>query len=112
MKILPHVVLIGGLLLAACSNSAPKCADKPTIDLVLQIAREEIVRQLGQPMVNQLEMRLDAIRTTASDSKTGAQQCAAQLIFKGPAGESKSDITYKSERTDQDGRQYVTVFGL
>ena len=39
MKILPHVVLISGLLLAACSNSAPKCADKPTIDLVLQIAR-------------------------------------------------------------------------
>ena len=112
MRSTPFVALAAMLFMAACTSPAPKCADKATINLVLQIAREELVRKFGQAVADQIELRLDAIRTTASDDKTGAQQCAAQLVGKGAASEGKSDITYKSELTDKDRRQYVTVWGL
>ena len=99
------------VLVSGCSNSAPKCSDQKTIDLVLQIAKQELAKKLSQETLDKVGMNLDAIRTTESDEKTGKQKCAAQMIFKGPGGESKADITYASEKTDK-GEQYVTVYGL
>lgn len=99
------------VFVAGCSNSAPKCSDKKTADLVYEIAKREYSKVFPGKAIDGISFRLDSIRTTAIDDKTGAQSCAAQLVLKGPNGELPLDITYKSEMTDK-GSQYVTVWGL
>ncbi len=106
------IVMFVGSVLSGCSNSAPKCSDSETIELVEQITLQKIAETYGQDTANGMEISVDAIRTTESNDKTGAQQCAAQLTFKGPIGEKSFDITYKSEKTDKGDEFYVTVYGL
>lgn len=114
MNRLTIVVLLSGIaaFAAGCSDPAPKCSDQRTIDLVFDITKQELRKTLPKEVIDSITLNLNAIRTTAVDEKTGAQSCAAQLMIKGPRGEAPSDITYKSEKTDKDNRQIVTVWGL
>jgi len=105
-------VLFTGAVITGCSSSAPKCSDTETTDLVKQIAKEQLAKLQGQEIADQIEMSVDAIRTTDSNDKTGAQQCAAQLTLKGPNGENSLDITYTSEKTDKGDEFFVNVYGL
>lgn len=106
------VLFIVAIGLSACSSEAPKCSAPETIKLVRQIVKEELVTHFGQEFTSMLEIELNAIRTTDTNKKTGAQQCAAQLNLKGPGGVDTLDIIYTCELTDKDDEFYVTVYGL
>lgn len=114
MKRFARVALLSGIAMfaAGCSKSAPKCSDQTTIDLVFDITKRELQKTIAQEAIDSISLSLHAIRTTSTDDKTGAQSCAAQLVMKGERGEAPIDITYKSERTDKDNQQIVTVWGL
>ena len=114
MKLLPLASSIAlSLVLASCSQSAPKCGEKEVTDLVTQIAGREMANQIGAEAAKAFSYEVQAIRTTGSNEKTGAQQCAAELKIKASnGGVNELPITYTVERTD-DGKQfYVNVFGL
>lgn len=100
------------LVITGCSKSAPKCSDTETLDLVKKIAMEELEKQVDKEIASRISLGFEAIRTTDANEKTGAQQCAADLIVTGPAGSNKLPITYKSERTDKADEFYVSVYGL
>ena len=111
------IVYVGAALviiatLGACSQSAPKCSDSETVQLVKEITRDEMVSQLGQEVSDSIKLEVGAIRTTDFNEKTGSQECAAQLSMTGPGGTETADITYTSEKTDAGKEFYVTVYGL
>ena len=72
-----------------------------------------MANQLGAEAAKAFSYDVQAIRTTETNEKTGAQQCAAELKINASSGGSNAlPITYTVERTD-DGKQfYVNVFGL
>jgi hypothetical protein len=107
------LILVFIISFSACSKSAPGCADKETVDLVIQITKDKIVENFGQQVADSLELRLDNIRTQNKDNKTGMCLCAAEITSVGPNGSNNIPITYKSELIDgNDEKFYVTVFGL
>jgi hypothetical protein len=93
-------------------KSAPKCDAAETIEAVKQTAREELIRQMNNDLTRDITFRLEAIRTTDFNEKTGKQACACNLIFISPNGESPLPITYTSELTDKGDKFIVTVYGL
>lgn len=108
------LIVCASVLVGSCSKSVPKCSDDQTVDLVIQIARDEYKKSVRR----ELGLSLSAIRTTGSNSETGAQSCAASLSIEGIPGifpnqtlSKTVDITYTSELTD-DGQLYVEVIGL
>ena len=111
-KILGALVVSAVFLSAGCSNSAPKCSDKETLDLVKEIAMDTLVEQIGRDFASKVSFAVNAIRTTDVNEKTGAQECAAELEISGPAGVNSIDITYTSEKTYKADEFYVTVYGL
>jgi len=101
------------LFLAACSPSVPKCSDDQTIDLVKEIADREMGRQLGAEAAKMYSYDVQAIRTTNTNDKTGAHECAAELkIIAKNGGGNSIPITYTVEKTEDTGQLYVNVFGL
>ncbi len=111
-KILVSIPLLA--LLGGCSPSVPKCGDEETIDLVKQIANDEMKNQLGGEAAKIFSYTVKAIRTTDEHDKTGAYECAAQLeIHASTTGQSSEiPITYTVEATDKGDEFYVNVFGL
>jgi len=109
-KIVGTIIVLG--VVSGCSNSAPKCSDEKTINLVKQIAKEKLVASFGEKSANMIELSIGAIRTTDSNEKTGTQQCAAQLTMKGEGGSKSADFTYKVEKTDDGEEFFVTAYGL
>jgi len=104
-------MFLGGSL-TGCSQSVPTCSDSEATDLVLQISNAEIVKVHGQEAAKTLELEVQAIRTTDTNSKTGAFSCAANLSMKGPKGSDNVPITYTVEMTDNGEEIYVNVYGL
>lgn len=102
------------LLLGGCSPSVPKCGDAETIDLVKQIANDEMTNQLGAEAAKLFTYSVNAIRTTDEHEKTGAFECAAQLeVHASTTGQSNElPITYTVEATDKGDEFYVNVYGL
>ena len=101
-------------LLAGCGNKAPGCSDEETKNLVIQIARGELIKVFGKENADKLKLTLEFIRTKEVNKDTGSCDCAADLVITGPDG-SKSEkipITYTSELTDKKDQFYVTVYGL
>lgn len=103
-------------IFTGCSNSAPKCSDDSTVDLVKDIVRGQLAKTItyGKKEASQVELIIDAIRTTDVNEETGCQNCAAQLIIKNTKGISSKplDFTYISEKTDDGDQQLVTVYGV
>ncbi len=114
MKKLVIPALLSTLVITGCSTSVPKCSDEETIDLVKQIADEEMANQLGPAMAKLFSYKVTAIRTTNTHEKTGAHECAAQLgITASNTGMTNElPITYTVELTDDKKEFYVTVYGL
>lgn len=101
------------LVLASCSQSAPKCGEREVTDLVKEIAGREMTKQLGADASKLFSFDVQAIRTKETNEKTGAQQCAAELkINASNGGTNELAITYTVERTDDGKSIYVNVFGL
>lgn len=104
----------GAVTLAGCSASAPKCSDDETVDLVKEIANDEMINQLGPEMGKLFSYSVSAIRTTHSDEKTGSFECAAQLEIKASNTNQTNEIPieYTVEITDNEEEFFVTVYGL
>ncbi|HCS45549.1 MAG TPA: hypothetical protein DIW52_22440 [Pseudomonas sp.] len=96
------------LALSACSNSVPSCSDKKTTDLVTDIVKRELTKQLGAAVVNALKYNIVDIRTTDKNENTGAYKCAANVEMTGPVKTNTSPLWYTVEATD-DGSFYVNV---
>ncbi|ABN60158.1 hypothetical protein [Shewanella baltica] len=104
--------ILGCAIITGCSDEAPSCSDDETQGLVIQISKDELKKQVGQGVVDLVTLELTGIRTTDFNEKTGAQECAAELVFSGKNGKDSIDITYKSELVDNEDQFYVTVYGL
>ncbi len=110
-----NVLLVMGLssLLVGCGGGAPACSDTETKDLVRQIASEEMAKQIGGEAAKQFSYKVNAIRTTDTNEKTGANECAAQLeVIASNGGTNELPIEYTVEVTDDKEEFYVTVYGL
>jgi hypothetical protein len=105
--------------IASCGTKAPECGDQQVQDLATQIIKDTSRKQMealypyGMPdeiknKLDNLKLSLAAIRTTATNKETGAQECAAEL----DNGTGKVAITYKVELTNKKGEFYVTVNGI
>ena len=106
-------MIIISIFIGGCSQSAPKCSDKETTDLVKEKAYGELVKQVGAEKVKGVSFTVKGIRTKKTNKKTGACECAADLEITHQNGKSGSiPITYTVEITDDRKELYVTVFGL
>ena len=121
MKLICRMIVITGcaVLLAACGSKAPECGDQQVQDLATQIIKDKSRKQMEalypfempddiKNKLDNLKLSLAAIRTTATNEETGAQECAAEL----DNGTGKVAITYKVELTNKKGEFYVTVNGI
>ena len=106
-------VVVVAMTLSACTESVPKCGDSGATELVIQIADREMINQLGEEEAKIFTYAVEAIRTTKTNQKTGAHECAADLKINVKNGKSQSlPITYTVEKTDDGENIYVNVFGL
>ena len=113
MKIIPTLsTFIIAVVLTGCSNTAPKCSDQETQDLVIQISKDELVKQAGKDLASKVKLELSFIRTTDTNEKVGSFKCAAELVAIVDGVSNSSDITYTVELSDNGEEFYVNVFGL
>lgn len=113
------LIAAAGLLVTGCGTKAPECGDQQVQDLATQIIKDKSRKQMEalypfempddiKNKLDNLKLSLAAIRTTATNEETGAQECAAEL----DNGTGKVAITYKVELTNKKGEFYVTVNGI
>ncbi len=110
-------ILILSVALAGCGQEELSCSSPDTQQLVKQIALDEANKAglltPGQPSIS---YSLGSIVTAEKGTTKTACKAVLTLTFsvKGPPERSHSsdlNITYNVEKTD-DGRLYVTVYGL
>lgn len=101
-------------LISGCTNAVPKCSDRETTDLVIEIADDEMTKQLGADASSLFSYSVRTIRTTNTNEKTGAHKCAAQLEITSTKTDAANEIpiTYTVELTDDGTEFYVNVYGL
>lgn len=106
-------VLIAAAI-TGCTKPVPKCNDDESVALVKQIADTEMGNQLGVEAAKIFSYKVNYIRTQNTDKKTGAHECAADLLITASnTGDSNTlPITYTVELTDDGEQVYVNVFGL
>lgn len=111
--------LVAAILLAGCAKKAPDCNEKRTKDLVIEISKEEINKQLKMlydpktvEIMNQAVLEVVNVRTTNFNKETGTYECAADLKITGTKGTNNLPITYISELADGGKNFYVSVKGL
>lgn len=104
------------LLLAACGNDL-NCSSKETRQLVDQIVQGEAKKGgITGPNSATVTVALDDIITTDKQKAKTACKATLRMTILGPTAPEKAqtvdlNVTYNVEKTD-DGRLYVTVFGL
>lgn len=111
---LPFLLLMPVFLcsvLAGCSPSVENCNAPDITNLVAQAASTEIANQMGEEVAKTLSYEVKAITITGTNEKTGAYDCAAELIISGNDKNSARPITY-SVNKKKDGELYVDVSGV
>ena len=114
----PALLALGALgLLSGCSNSPPKCADSEATEVVLQIVTHSIEENWSTFFKNngiQYQAALSDERTIEKNKDTGSYNCAATVaVNTNHKWFTKSvNITYTTERTEDSGKPYVTVYGF
>ena len=100
--------------LFGCGSGVPACNDSETKNLVVEIAKDELVRGAGQSIADNVDMEVMAVRTQYTDEQTGAHECAAELSMTSKSNDRVNEIsiTYTVEATDDGDNFYVNVFGL
>ena len=92
---------------------APACDDERSVRMVREITSEYIFEIRGPDGLDGITVELNSINTRKSDPGTGAQQCSGELVFTGPRGVNKLDITYTTELIPNENDRFrVTVDGL
>lgn len=99
----------------------PECNAEETVDVVEEIAREELAAQLGArfwdpeggaALAEAVTFNVTAIRTLAQLAN-GGFECAARLEMKTDKGEENAiEILYYIDPVDDSDEFYVTVEGL
>jgi hypothetical protein len=99
--------------LSACTSSSLTCSDPKTTDAVIKMAKDDLVKKVGQDVAMKTDMTLSGIKTTGDND--GRYECAAELDSKFPAEsripEAKLPITYVSDNHGDSGHT-VKVHGL
>ncbi len=95
-----------------CSQSVPGCNSDSAVQLVKQIAGEELERQVGSDLAREFSFAVEAVRTTRTDEQTGAHDCAAELHMHGISESNNLPIEFTVENTDDGEHVYVNVYGL
>ncbi|MDX8411886.1 MAG: hypothetical protein R8K46_08495 [Mariprofundaceae bacterium] len=103
---------LAALVISACSQPAPDCADEQVVDTVIRIAWQQIENRDAQKSLDNLSLKLVDVRTTGMDERLGKSVCAANLVFTAPAGSTKVPIQYTSELANGGKQFFVTVYGL
>lgn len=113
------ISLIVGLFPFGCTKKAPSCAEKETKVLVIQIARDELVTQMGRSFgtvaaeeTKKIGLDVINVRTTNFNKEVGKYECAADLEMTGEGKTSSLPITYTSELADGGKKHFVSVYGL
>ncbi len=106
------------LTVSGCGKKAPGCADEEVKELVMEIAQKNYLGLFSTDYWDGIE----DIRTQSTDEEVGRCYCAANLRISWRPGDGWREPTkpgsrtmpveYTAERTADDGRLYVTVFGL
>jgi len=114
-------IFIKGLILSAvsfpiiaCSSSTPKCSDGETKNLVIDIAKEQLLKSGFGNIIDKLEMKVDNIRTIKYEKEIDRYTCQADFIIKNIENNQQKalPITYTVQKTDDGKRFYVEVYGL
>mgnify|MGYP003667698454 FL=1 len=91
------------------NDTAPKCSDLETQELVIQIMKDGLEEDSGKEFADSLTLVLSLIRTTDFNEKTGSQECAAELTMSNSDDSGTIHLTYTSELLDDGENFYVTV---
>ncbi|WP_456400440.1 hypothetical protein [Persephonella sp.] len=114
-------IFVKGLILSvisfsiiACSSSTPKCSDGETKDLVIEIAKEQLLKSGFGSVIDKLEMKVDNIRTIEYQKNIDKYTCQADFIVKNKENNQQKTIpiTYTVQKTDDGKKFYVEVYGL
>jgi ribosomal protein RSM22 (predicted rRNA methylase) len=111
-------VFVLGVILLGCSKSAPDCNDINTKNMVIEISKGEILKQLrdvisnAEEVVSELTLSVEAVRTSNFNKDTGKYECAADLLVHWPKKDTRTPIIYTSELVDDGESFYVSVYGL
>ncbi|CNK95521.1 hypothetical protein N0H69_15460 [Yersinia alsatica] len=115
-------LLVATVVLSGCDTGTPKCNSEDARNLVINIAQEQIDKQIAAMRNSQLsglvpknmgalKLSVTNVRTMSHDSKLGIYQCAADLEFS--TNDKRLPITYSIQKTDDsDGQFYINVYGL
>ena len=122
MKFKLLFMLIIVATLSGCDSATPKCNSDDARELVINIALEQIDKQITAMKNSQLsglvpkdigniKLSVSNVRTMSHDSKLDIYQCAADLEFS--TNNRRLPITYSIQKTDDDnGQFYINVYGL
>ena len=100
--------------ITACSSSTPKCADSPTKELVINIAKEQFIKSGFTNLLDKLEFKIENVRTIEYQKDIDRYTCKADLILINKENHKTSSlpITYTVQKTDDGNKFYVEVYGL
>ena len=112
LSLLLSVVFTTAIISGCSQNIAPECATSDVKNLVIKVATDELVRQIGQAGADSITLALSDIQTTGSDKATGSQHCSANLAVIGPKDTKSIKITYKTDLNADDNSFTVSVSGL
>ena len=96
--------------LSGCGGT-PACGDNETKALVIDIAKDELIKQGMSEIMPKLKFSVDNIRTSSHDKSVDKYECAADFKMIGDKTETIS-ITYTSQNTDDGDNFYVEVNGF
>lgn len=106
-------LLLASFALVGCSTqNTPKCSDQETVDLVIEIAKEELEKGGMGSLIPELEFDVKNIRTTEHNKDVDSYRCAADFEMSGGAGTEDFPIEYSVESTDDGESFYVNVWGF
>ena len=93
------------------AGGTPKCGDSETKKLVIDIAKQELIKQGMSNIIPKLSFDVMNIRTTSHNKDVDSYQCAADFKISGNQ-EKILPITYTVETIDDGKSFYVNVFGF
>ncbi|WP_456401432.1 hypothetical protein [Persephonella sp.] len=116
MKILVKSLILSVISfpIIACSSSTPKCSDSETKELVINIAKDQLLRTGFGDVIDKLEMKVENVRTIEYQKDVDKYMCKTEFILKNKENNQQNilPITYTVQKTDNGKRFYVEVYGL
>jgi len=109
-KVIITIIIVIGVL-NSCTDGTPKCGDNQSKNLVIKIAKDELIKKGMSKLIPNINFEVINIRTTSHDKDVDSYQCASDFKMTGEKTKILS-ITYTVESTDDGEGLYVTVYGF